>query len=64
MQNFDSMSSVKELSDEEIQRMKIQLANELTPVQIDELGRILNKFKKGTTMKDHIEGMVCTQLSW
>lgn len=57
----DNVSPIKELTDEEIQQMKKQLSKELTPKQIDEFGQILNKFKKGTTTKDHVEGIVSTR---
>lgn len=56
----DNVSPIKELSDEEIEQMKKQLSKQLTPLQTDEFGRILNKFKKGTTTKDHVEGIVST----
>lgn len=48
----------KELTDDDIERMKKALENELTPTQLNEMTRILQKFKKGTTPKDHFEGMV------
>lgn len=52
------MVPTKELSDEDIVKMKQDLSNELTPVQLEQFGEILLKFKKGTTTKDHVEGMV------
>lgn len=58
LSNTSNLESIKELSEDQIEQMKTQLSKELTPVQIEQFGRILNKFKKGTTTKDHVEGMV------
>lgn len=56
------MGPMKELSPEEIEQMKSELSKDLTPLQLEEFDRILNKFGKGTTTKDHVEGMVRKKL--
>lgn len=60
----DDLSSSSELTDEDIAEMKQSVADELTPSQLEELDDILSKFKKGTSLKSKIDGMVCkTKLS-
>lgn len=56
--SLDQAFLSKELTDEDIENMKQTMSTELSPTQLDYLGQILAKFKKGTTAKDHIEGMV------
>lgn len=53
-----ALSESKDLTDEDIEKIKKGLEDELTAAQMNELIRILQKFKKGTTPKDHFEGMV------
>lgn len=53
-----ALSESKDLTDEDIEKIKKGLEDELTATQMNELIRILQKFKKGTTPKDHFEGMV------
>lgn len=55
---INSLTDPKELTDSDIERMKKAFESELTPTQMNELTRILQKFKVGTTPKDHFEGMV------
>lgn len=55
---INALTEPKELTDDDIERMKKGFESELTPAQMDELTRILQKFKRGTTSKDHFEGMV------
>lgn len=54
----NTLSESKELTDDDIEKLKKGMENELTPMQLNEMTRILQKFKKGTTKKDHFEGMV------
>lgn len=54
----NALSDSKELTDDDIEKIKKKLENELTPIQLNEMTKILGKFKKGTTSKDHFEGMV------
>lgn len=54
----NGLSESRELTDEDIERLKKGLENEMTPTQLSQMTRILQKFKKGTTSKDHFEGMV------
>lgn len=54
----NTLSESKELTDDDIEKIKKAMENELTPTQLNEMTRILQKFKKGTTAKDHFEGMV------
>lgn len=56
--NPTSMVPTKELTDEDIAKMKQDMAKELTPVQLEQFGQILSKFKKGATTKDLVDGMV------
>lgn len=46
------------MTDDDIEKIKKAMENELTPLQLSEMTRILQKFKRGTTAKDHFEGMV------
>lgn len=55
---INTLSETKELTDDDIERMKKGVEGDLTPAQLNDLTRILQKFKKGTTSKDHFEGMV------
>lgn len=56
--SLDKTLGSNDLTDEDIERMKETMKSELSPAQLEHLGQILLKFKKGTTTKDHIEGMV------
>lgn len=49
---------IKELTDEEIESIKKEISDELTPLQVQRFGEILSKFKVGTNDQDHLEGMV------
>lgn len=55
---INALTEPKELTDDDIERMTKGFEGDLTPAQTNELTRILQKFKKGTTSKDHFEGMV------
>lgn len=46
------------LSSDEVQEMKRKASEDLTPVQLEEFGKILTKFKKGTSLQDNINGLV------
>lgn len=55
---INTLSQPRELTDDDIEKLKKEFEKELTPTQSNELTRILQKFKKNTTQKDHLEGMV------
>lgn len=54
----NALSDSKDLTDADIEKIRKGMENELTHMQLDEMTRILQKFKKDTTAKDHFEGMV------
>ncbi|XP_055315574.1 uncharacterized protein LOC129575682 [Sitodiplosis mosellana] len=56
--NHQNMVPTKELTDEDIAKMKQEMAAQLTPAQLKQFGEILTKFKKGATPTDFVEGMV------
>lgn len=56
--SLDQTFLSKELTDGDINKMKQSMSTELSPVQLEHLSQLLSKFKKGTSAKDHIEGMV------
>lgn len=56
--NSSSFDVSKDLTDADITKMKNDVSKELTPFQLEEFGRILLKFKKGTTTRDRLGGMV------
>ncbi|XP_031636249.1 uncharacterized protein LOC116349115 [Contarinia nasturtii] len=54
----ENIVPVRDLSDEDIEKMKQEMSNELRPAQMEKFVEILQKFKKGTSTKDKVEGMV------
>lgn len=54
----ESLTASKELTDEDIDRMKQEMSTKLTPVQMDKFAEILSKFKAGTTAMEKLGGMV------
>lgn len=60
MKSIDDGNFPTDLSSQEIEKMQEDMVVELSPEKNRKFGEILKNFKKGTTAKQKVDGMVYT----
>lgn len=56
--NENGRDPIKELTNQDVVRIRQSVADELTPDQFQQFGEILSKLKKGARTRDRDEGKV------